>query len=164
MHNALSLKELWKEYTRPETNMMQTFCLNSQKDRDGGICMLLFVVREFFQESLGVSPLNLFLDTPWKSLLKEKCLCENTVISIFYYVEYFRHKFTRAREIEQDNLKQSQEKMKHWYEIKVIIVVLLIPCHSLQANYCWPYLIESRLNDLNYILNTRTERKDKYVK
>jgi hypothetical protein len=79
-------------------------------------------------------------------------------------VEYFRHKFTRAREIEQDNLKQSQDKMKHWYEIKVIIVVLLIPCHSLQAKYCWPYLIESRLNDLNYILNTRTERKDKYVK
>jgi hypothetical protein len=54
--------------------------------------------------------------------------------------------------------------MKHWYENKVIIVVLLIPCHSLEAKYCWPYLIESRLNDLNYILNTRTERKDKYVK
>jgi hypothetical protein len=46
--------------------MMQTFCLDSQKDRDDGICMLLFAVREAFQESLGFSPLNLFLDTPWE--------------------------------------------------------------------------------------------------
>jgi hypothetical protein len=29
-------------------------------------------------------------------------------------VEYFRHKFTRACEIEHDNLKQSQAKMKQW--------------------------------------------------
>jgi len=31
-------------------------------------------------------------------------------------VEYFRHKFTRACEIEHDNLKQSQVKMKQWYD------------------------------------------------
>ena len=89
---------------------MQTFCLGSQKDRDDGICMLLFVVREAFQESLGFSPLNLFWTLRGRSLLKKKWLCGNTVISIFYYVEYVRHKFTRVREIEQDNLKQSQDK------------------------------------------------------
>ena len=83
--------------------------------------------------------------------MKEKWLCEITVISILDYVEYFRHKFTRACEIEHDNLKQSQDKMKHWYENKVI-VVLLIHCHSLQAQYCWPYVIESRLTDLIYII------------
>jgi hypothetical protein len=36
--------------------MMKTFCLDSQKDWDDGICMLLFAVREAFQESLGCSP------------------------------------------------------------------------------------------------------------
>jgi hypothetical protein len=46
---------------------------------------------------------------------------------------------------------QSQDEMKHWYENKVI-VVLLIHCHPLEAKYCWPYVIESRLNELNYIL------------
>ena len=39
--------------------MMQTFCLDSQKYRDDGICMLLFTVREAFQESLGFSPFEL---------------------------------------------------------------------------------------------------------
>ena len=44
-----------------------------QKDRDGGICMLLFVVREAFQESLGFSPFELvfghFVGGPfWKKI------------------------------------------------------------------------------------------------
>jgi hypothetical protein len=53
--------------------------------------------------------------------LKEKCLCENTVISILYYEEYFSHKFTRTCEIEQDNLKQNQANMKQWYDKDAII-------------------------------------------
>ena len=42
-------------------------------------------------------------------------------------------------------------------------MVLLIHFHSLQAKYCWPYVIESRLNDLNYILNTHTNRKKRQI-
>jgi hypothetical protein len=72
--------------------------------------------------------------------LKEKWLCENTSISILYYVKYFRHKFTRACEIEHDNLTQSQDKMKHWYAKdvmirefksgeKVIVLSLLVVIH-----------------------------------
>ena len=61
--------------------------------------------------------------------------------------------------------------MKHWYdndamviELKPrekIIVLLLIPCLPLPAKYVWPYVIESRLNDLHYIVNTPTRRKKK---
>jgi hypothetical protein len=40
---------------------------------------------------------------PWDS-------CENTVISILDYVEYFKYKLKRACEIEKDNLKQNQDK------------------------------------------------------
>ena len=45
-----------------------------------------------------------------------------------------------------------------------VIVLLLIPCHPLQANYCWPYVIEFRLNDLNYIVNTPTRRKKRQIR
>jgi hypothetical protein len=40
---------------------------------------------------------------------------------------------------------------------------LLIHCHPLQAKYVWPYVIESRLNDLNYIVNTPTRRKKREI-
>jgi hypothetical protein len=43
---------------------------------------------------------------------KEKWLCENTVISMLDYVECFKHKLTRACEIEQYIMKQSQDQMK----------------------------------------------------
>jgi hypothetical protein len=71
--------------------------------------------------------------------------------------------------VEHGNLKQSQTKVKQWYNKDTMIrefkpgekfiVLLLIPCHPLHANYFWPYVIESRLNDLNYIVNTSTRRK-----
>jgi hypothetical protein len=64
--------------------------------------------------------------------------------------------------------------MKQWYDKDAIIrelksgekviVLLLIHCHPLPSKYVWPYVIESRLNDLNYIVNTPTRRKkNKYV-
>jgi hypothetical protein len=105
--------------------------------------------------------------------LKENWLCENTVISILDCVECFKYKLTRAREIEQANLKQNQVKMKQLYDKDAmirkfksgekVIVLLLIRCHPLHATYCWPFVIESRLHDLNYIVNTPTTRKKRQI-
>jgi hypothetical protein len=79
----------------------------------------------------------------------------------------------RACEIEQANLKQNQVKMKQLYDKDAmirkfksgekVIVLLFIRCHPLHATYCWPFVIESRLNDLNYIVNTPTTRKKRQV-
>jgi hypothetical protein len=83
------------------------------------------------------------------SLLKEKLLCENAVISILYDVGYFRHKFTRACEIEQATLKQSQDKMKQWYNRDTMIrsfkpgeKVIVLLC------YCLFIVIQYKLNIL----------------
>ena len=67
------------------------------------------------------------------------CLLQG--ISILDYVECFMYNLTRACEIEQDNLKQSQVKMKRWYDTDAlvrefksgekVIVLLLINCHPL---------------------------------
>ena len=83
------------------------------------------------------------------------------------------YKLTRACEIEQDNLKQNEDKMKQWYDKDAmirafksgekVIVLLLIRCHPLQATHCWPFVIESRLNDLNYIVNTPTTGKKRQI-
>jgi len=57
--------------------------------------------------------------------------------------ECFKHKLTRPCEIEHEHLKQSQVKMKQWYDKDAmirefkpgekVIVLSLIPCHPLQA-------------------------------
>jgi hypothetical protein len=71
-------------------------------------------------------------------------------------------------------LKQNQVKNKQLYDKNAmirkfksgekVIVLLLIRCHPLHATYCWPFVIESRLNDLNYIVNTpKTRKKRKLI-
>jgi hypothetical protein len=48
---------------------MNTFWLDSQKDRDDGVHMLLFAAREAFHESLRCSPFELVLDTLWEEYI-----------------------------------------------------------------------------------------------
>jgi cyclopropane fatty-acyl-phospholipid synthase-like methyltransferase len=62
-------------------------------------------------------------------------------------VEYFRHKFTRTCEIEQDNLKQSQDEMKHWYENKVIVR------YAFRLNRFVFNLIDAKLAEINETYN-----------
>ena len=47
-------------------NIMKTFCFDRHIDWGNGVRMLLFAVLETFQESLGFSPCELFLDTLWE--------------------------------------------------------------------------------------------------
>ena len=74
--------------------MMKTFCLDSHKDWDDGVKLLLFATREAFHESLRIIPFELFFGHSVGSPFRKKmALC-------------FMYKLTRACEIEQDNLKQ----------------------------------------------------------
>ena len=65
-------------------NMMKTFCLDSQKDWDDGICMLLFAVREAFQESLGFSPFELILGHSVGGPLSKKNGFVNILLFVYY--------------------------------------------------------------------------------
>jgi hypothetical protein len=45
---------------------MKTFCLDSRKELDDWIYVLLFALKEVFQESLGFSPFEFVLETLWE--------------------------------------------------------------------------------------------------
>ena len=51
-------------------NMIRAYCLDNEKDWDEGISLLLFAVRESFQESLGFSPFELIFGHSVHGLLK----------------------------------------------------------------------------------------------
>ena len=103
-------------------NMIRTFCLDNEKDWDEGISLLLFAVRESVQESLGFSPFELVFGHSVRGplkLLKENWLSENTEsLNLLDYVSKFRNKLKKACELAQQNLKNSQSKMKMLYDRK----------------------------------------------
>jgi hypothetical protein len=64
--------------------MMEAVCLDSQKDNYDGICMLLFAIREEFQESLGFSPFELVFGHSVGSPFSKK----NGFVKILLFVYY----------------------------------------------------------------------------
>jgi hypothetical protein len=63
---------------------MKTFCLDSQKDWNYGICMLLFAVREAFQESQGFSPFELIFGHSVGGPLRKKNGFVNILLFVYY--------------------------------------------------------------------------------
>jgi transposase InsO family protein len=100
--------------------MIKMYCTENIKDLDEGVHLLLFTVRDSVQESLGFSPFELVFGHTVHGpllLLKEILLNENPEkTSILQYVATFRDRLFRAGEMARENLKQSQNIMKLWYD------------------------------------------------
>ena len=158
-------------------NMIRTYCFDTEKDWDEGIHLLLFAVRESVQESLGFSPFELVfghsIRGPLK-LMKEKLLShDDDSMSLLQYVSDFRTKLSKACEIAKSNLKLAQKSMKEKFDQNSVnrsfepgdkvLALLPVPGRPLQARYFGPYVIEKKMSDLNYILQTPDRRKQKQL-
>ena len=129
--------------------MVRPYCLDNEKDWDEGISLLLFAVREPFQESLGFSPFEVVfgysVHGPLK-LLKDNWLTENTEsLNLLDYVSNFRYKLKKTCKLAQQNLKNSQSKMKRLYDRKSqnrvfkpddkVLVLLPVQGNTLQTRW-----------------------------
>ena len=155
-------------------SMMRTYCFQHGKDWDEGVHMVLFAAREAVQESLGFSPFELVFGHSVRGplkLLKEKWLMETTDINLLDYVSEFKERLHEACKMAHDNLKNSQTRMKTWYdrnarrrEFKAgdkVLVFLPVRSNPLQARFFGPYEIETKLSDVNYVVKTPDRRKGK---
>ena len=154
--------------------MMKRYCLENSKDWDEGIHLLLFAIRESVQESLGFSPYELIFGHHVRgplTLLKERWLDDETnPINLLEYVQTFKERLQKASEMARENLKQSQHRMKVWYDKDAKIrsfnpgdkVLVLFPVTGslFQAQYAGPYIIEQKINNRNYVVKTPGRRKD----
>ena len=153
-------------------SMLRTYCLESSKDWDEGVHLLLFATCEVVQESLGFSPAELvFAHTvrgPLK-LLQEKWLGNDTSQNLFDFVSNFRFKLHRACELAKQNLSVAQTKMKRWFDSDAksrsfspgdkVLVLLPIPGSALQARFGGPYVVQRKVSDRDYIVATPDRRR-----
>jgi len=75
--------------------------------------------------------------------------------SLLDEVSNLRYRLTCATRLAHQNLKNSQCKMKTWYDKKAknrsfkvgekVLALLPIRQHPLQARYCGPYVVQGRL-------------------
>ena len=165
-----------ERYHQTLKTMIKSYCLEFERDWDEGIHLLLFATREAVQESLGFSPFELVFGHTVRGplkLLKEKWLCQNPDVNLLDYVSQFRHRLKRATEIAKENLKQSQAKMKTWYDKDAkarvfkpgdkVLALFPVQRHPLQAKYSGPYEIESKVGELDYVIKTPGRRKSRQL-
>jgi hypothetical protein len=157
--------------------MMRTYCLETEKDWDDGVHLLLFAARESVQDSLGFSPFELVFGHTVRgplNLLKDKLLsASGNSLDLSQYVSDFRTKLSKACELAKANLQSAQKCMKNQYDKNCVsrtfrpgdkvLALLPVPGNTLQARYFGPYLIEKKENDLNYVIVTPDRRKTKQL-
>lgn len=90
-------------------------------------------------------------------LLKEKWMIETGTsdLNLLEYVSDFKETLYTACKLAQENLKNSRNR--NFKPGDKILVFLSIPVHSLQARYCGPYEIESKISDVNYVAHQKYE-------
>jgi len=104
-------------------------------------------------------------------LLNEHWLAKDTELNLLDYVSDHWTKTSTAYQLTQKNLTAAQGRMKVWYDRKAhkssfnlgdkVLVLLPIPGHPLQVLYCGPYVIQEKVNDVTYIVQTPERRKRK---
>lgn len=157
-------------------NMLRTYCLEYQKDWDEGVHLVLFAAREGVQESLGFSPFELVFGHSVRGplkLLKEKWLGDSPGMNLLDYVSNFKQKLKDACQLARNNLEKSQATMKKWYDKDArrrsfnvgdkVLVLLPVTGHALQARYHGPYVIESKVSDLDYVVKTPDRRRERQL-
>ena len=122
---------------------------------------------ESVQEPLGFSPFELAFGHSVRGplKLKENWLSEKTEsLNLLDYVSKFRNKLKKACELAQQNLKNSESKMKMLYVRKSqnrvfkpcdkVLVLLPVQGNTLQARYHGLYNVLKREGDLDYVIET----------
>ncbi|XP_051888858.1 uncharacterized protein LOC127579869 isoform X2 [Pristis pectinata] len=153
-------------------NMLKTYCFENTKDWDEGIHLLLFAVRESIQESIGFSPFELVFGHRVRGpleLLREQWVNEEVHLSLLDYVQKFKTRLERVCQLARENLKTSQIRMKTYFDRRArprtfavgqkVLVFFPSQNNPLQARFSGPYVIESRVTDLTYIIKTPDRRK-----
>ena len=117
-------------------NMFRSYGFDSEKDWDGGIHLLLLVLKNLYKSLLVSAHLSLFGHTvrgPLK-LLKKNFLSDD------------------------DNARE-----RYFKPGDRVLALLLIPGKPLQARYYGLYFVHKKINDVNYIINTPGRRKQKQL-
>lgn len=158
--------------------MLRKYCLESDKDWDEGVPLVLFAARETVQESLGFSPAELVFGHvvrgPLKVLKDQFRMKESdSKMSVLTNVSTFRERLHKACTLARETLLVSQTRMKQRYDqtaktrtLQVgdqVLVLLPVSGHTLSARFSGPYEVHKKLSETDYVIHTPDRKRQSRV-
>jgi len=159
-------------------SMLKKYCLETARDWDEGVSLVLFAVRETVQESLGFSPADLVFGHQLRGPLKVfKDHILNSVpgprTNVLDYVSNFRDRLHTAWSLAKESLENAQKGMKRKYDQKAVarsfspgdkvLVLLPVPGSSLSARFFGPYVVKQKMSETDYMLYTPDRKRQTRV-
>nr|XP_055054187.1 uncharacterized protein LOC129439536 [Misgurnus anguillicaudatus] len=159
-------------------SVLRKYCMDTGKDWDEGIPLVLFAVREAVQDSLGFSPADLVFGHTVRGplkMLKEDMLSPETSskTNVLDYVCKFRERLHHACLTAKESLAKAQVTMKDHFDLKSVSrqfnpgdqVLVLLPVigSALSARFSGPYEVIQKLSDTDYVIRTPDRRKKSRV-
>ncbi|KAL1267260.1 hypothetical protein QQF64_002935 [Cirrhinus molitorella] len=154
------------------------YCLDTGRDWDEGVPLLLFAIREVVQESLGFSPADLVFGHsvrgPLKMLREDMLSSESSAkTNILDYVSKFCECLHHACSFAKESLLKAQMAMKKHFDKKTVSrhfkkgdrVLVLMPVMGsvLSARFSGPYEVVKKLSETDYLIHTPDRRKKSCV-
>ena len=98
-------------------------------------------------------------------------MSDDAQTNVLDYVCAFRERMHKAWDFARQNLSDSQDRMKSWYDRKSkerhfkagdeVLVLLPVVGHSLQARFSGPYTIAEKVGEVDYVVKTPDRQKKK---
>ncbi len=159
-------------------SMLRKHCLDTARDWDEGVPLVLFAVRETVQESLGFSPAELVFGHQVRGplkVLKEHMLSVDSSpsVNILDYVSNFRDRLHAACSLARESLANAQKGMKRRFDRKAVArsfmpgdeVLVLLPVlgSSLSARFYGPYVVKKKMSETDYMISTPDRKRQTRV-
>lgn len=159
-------------------SMLRKYCLESGKEWDEGVPLVLFAVREATQESLKFSPAELVFGHSVRgplNILKKQMMQITTTprSSVLDYVSKFRERLHEALSFAHKSLTVAQGSMKRRHDKTAVIrtfqsgdqvlVLLPVPGSTLSARFAGPYVVVRKLNNTDYVIRTPDRKRQTRV-
>lgn len=100
--------------------LLREFCVETGKEWDEGLPVLMFAIRETTQESLGFAPADLVFGHTVRGplrMLREQLLNESVShMPVLDYVRKFRDRLHRVCAMAKENLVMAQNKIKSHFD------------------------------------------------
>ncbi|XP_068249256.1 uncharacterized protein [Palaemon carinicauda] len=156
-------------------NLLRRYGMETEKEWDEDIDLLLYILRSVPNESTGVSPFEMMFGRRPRSnlsMIKEQILKgsrKESQVSLPQYLKSLEEKLLHIHAFARKNLQHAQEIMKDRYDKKAkvrefkcgdkVLVYHCVPGSPLREKFMGPYKIIRRTTKTNYVIATPDRRK-----